>query len=383
MIRLLCSVSSDNPLFQDLYREVEAWDGADIYSDDTSGTLDFEVSNDEFTVAVVDKSNKTVASFSAYYIEEDDYGDPVYDIYINDSSTSENASSADVEDEFRQWFKNLRESVGAFDEETEMEYLDTGNINPASKFLYGLEKLKLLYAERAGLSAVDLENLDLEFLDDCSGVEEELATLVDTYIQEAVVPSVVRDLESTSMGGLFRYKEWEAEKEESDFLYYTFYFEFLDVDHYATENLGSVFFYTLCNHPDDVEGATEYAAQGMFISIERVMGNSLEYYLKDVLQEVEVIDVSIDFNPKPRLCVMIPLEIEIPQSEIVYTQDIGREDLFSVDMECVDLSTSSSAHDLYLYLNEKFSSMGWRLDKYSVLGRNYGRSVMWIYAYIS
>lgn len=134
MIRLACARSARSNLFQDLYRQFKDWEDIPVLLDNTSATIGFEVTMDEFTVQIKTPENEVLASFSAYYIEEDEYGDPLYDIYINDTSEEENADAVTVEESFQDWFSNLQSQFGVFDEETEREYLEKGAVSFASNF---------------------------------------------------------------------------------------------------------------------------------------------------------------------------------------------------------------------------------------------------------
>lgn len=118
------NTSKNSSFFQDLYWQYKEWDGMEIPSADYQNcVLDMEVSEDALEIQVHSGDTKLL-HFDAYYIEDDEYGDPVYDIY-SDEGDEEGISEDQVGYALDDWFTKLRQyQIGLRDEADEDAFLE-------------------------------------------------------------------------------------------------------------------------------------------------------------------------------------------------------------------------------------------------------------------
>lgn len=142
------SASSNDPetFFQDLAYINKEYDGAEIPLYEGTGVLKTTVTPDSLEVSVTNESGEDLAKFEAYYIEEDEYGNSLYDIYVN-GKNQESLSQGDVEEAYFQWFTHIKQEVGIWEESDERQFLDNGNLSELQKLIsfanrYEYEKRK-------------------------------------------------------------------------------------------------------------------------------------------------------------------------------------------------------------------------------------------------
>lgn len=84
-----------------------------------------ECNDDEVNFSFVDETGKTLTTFAAYFIEEDEYGDSLYDVYVDDD-VDENCTEEQVVDLGERWLREFQKKYGLVDEEDESVSLEQG-----------------------------------------------------------------------------------------------------------------------------------------------------------------------------------------------------------------------------------------------------------------
>lgn len=135
MLRLLCA--KNQSFFQRLASQIKNYQNIDLPTSHGTARLNLDATDESLEASVITKDGKDILKFEAYYIEEDEYGDPAYDIYIN-GEAEENQSESDVEYAFGDWATALRNEVGIYGEEAEERLMESGGLS-------GLDKLWAYY----------------------------------------------------------------------------------------------------------------------------------------------------------------------------------------------------------------------------------------------
>lgn len=84
-----------------------------------------ECNDDEVNFSFVNETGKTLTTFAAYFIEEDEYGDSLYDVYVDDD-VDENCTEEQVVDLGERWLRDFQKKYGLVDEEDESASLEQG-----------------------------------------------------------------------------------------------------------------------------------------------------------------------------------------------------------------------------------------------------------------
>lgn len=146
--RLLASRQDTANLFTDMERHYDALVGVDLPIPNNPGSqLQIQHDADSFTATITNAQGHVINQFEAFYIEQDEYDEPCYDIYINDQA-EENATSSDVEYAFTDWITSIRRLIGVVDEESEWELLNNGDVNPFNRLDV---KIRMLRDEFQGM----------------------------------------------------------------------------------------------------------------------------------------------------------------------------------------------------------------------------------------
>lgn len=135
------NASHSGSFFQDLYNQYQDYDGLDIAFDNyPDAVLDMAVTQDSLEIKLHSKS-KVLLHFEAYYIEDDEYGDALYDVYTQDEE-EEGLPEVTVGSMLDDWFTDLRRRIGLRDEDDESVFLENRSaMNPM------VAKLKYLFSK--------------------------------------------------------------------------------------------------------------------------------------------------------------------------------------------------------------------------------------------
>lgn len=118
------NASHSGSFFQDLYNQYQEYDGLDIAFDNyPDAVLDMKVTQDSLEIKLHSKS-KVLLHFEVYYIEDDEYGDALYDVYTQDEE-EEGLPEITAASMLDDWFANLRKRIGIKDEDEERAFLET------------------------------------------------------------------------------------------------------------------------------------------------------------------------------------------------------------------------------------------------------------------
>lgn len=359
MLRLTCSRSTRNNLFQDLYRQFKDWEDIPVLLNNASATLGFEVTDDEFTAQIKTTENKVIASFSAYYIEEDEYGDPLYDIYINDSSEEENADAGAVEESFRNWFSELQSQIGVFNEQTEREYLETGAVSLSSNFEAKLKKLFLEYAQQTRTPLDEIDMLDVSYLiRKDSKVRDRCIELINEYTDKLILPAIEEELSSKTFGGLFEYVKCEPTDEKIDgFSVYDFYFKCHNVVHYISNSPADRFYFALeATYPDynSVEGCARVPIYNLMAGIESELDDYFEVYISTLFPDLHITDVTIHLDDN-RINIFTLSSLELDDADLEIITD-------SEGADWIELDKTPATQELYAYVKSCAEKLDWSVS---------------------
>lgn len=183
MIRLkLNSARPTESFLESLAGYAKEYQGVELPLSSGTGILTVETTQDSFEAVIKDRSGEGLMSFSAYYIEDDEYGDPVYDVYINDTS-EENQTQGDVEELYSQWLIELRHELGLFDEEEEWRFLNNGGISSTEKYSNQVKYYRQLAKDRMDQRIIPKQHV-------VAFAKSTLLPAIKNHIMENVLPGL-------------------------------------------------------------------------------------------------------------------------------------------------------------------------------------------------
>lgn len=185
MIRLKVALNADSSqtsFFERLASINKEYQGIDLPLSEGTGVLTVETTSDSFEASIRTDSGDELKSFNAYYIEDDDYGDPVYDAYINGTS-EENQTQGDVEELYSQWLTELRHELGLFDEDEEWRFLDNGGISATEKY-----SNQVNYYKRLAKDGMDMRSIPKQHV--VAFAKSTLLPAIKNHIMENVLPGL-------------------------------------------------------------------------------------------------------------------------------------------------------------------------------------------------
>lgn len=187
MLRLklaLNAVSSQASFFKRLASMNKEYQGIDLPLSEGTGVLTVETTSDSFEASIRTNSGDELKSFNAYYIEDDEYGDPLYDVYINGES-EENQDEASVEYAFSDWMTTLRRELGIYSEEDERYFMETGGISEQ-------EALRAYVAHYEDVPQKELNSIPKEPI--TRFVKKILIPGIEDYLREFTMPELAKGL---------------------------------------------------------------------------------------------------------------------------------------------------------------------------------------------
>lgn len=135
-LKRLCASTQSNinqKLFKSLSDLSSSIEGIELPIPNNPGSvLKTSYDADSFTAEVKTSSGHVINKFETFYIEDNEYGESVYDVYVNDN-TEEGLEADEVSNAFAEWFNDLRHLVGVVDEESEWRLQNNGTVSQESK----------------------------------------------------------------------------------------------------------------------------------------------------------------------------------------------------------------------------------------------------------